>query len=88
VMDFVEGRNLREFYRGRRRFDSLEAAGNHGWCDGWPELRAAAGNHTPRLKMSNVLVSSEGVPQLVDFGLAGMQGPEPKKPRGHEPSDG
>jgi serine/threonine protein kinase len=76
VMDFVEGRNLREFYRARRRFDSLEAAEIMAGVMAGLNYALQQGITHRDLKMSNVLVSSEGVPQLVDFGLAGMQGPD------------
>ena len=77
VMDFVEGRNLREFYRAHRRFGFLEAA--HVIEGVMAGLNYALQQHgiTHRdLKMSNVLLSSDGEPKLVDFGLAGAEGAE------------
>jgi serine/threonine-protein kinase len=75
VMEFIEGRNLREFYRAQRRFSYLEAA--HIVEGVMAGLNYALQQHgvTHRdLKMSNVLLSSDGEPKLVDFGLAGVEG--------------
>jgi len=73
VMEFVEGRNLREFYRARRRFDPLEAAHiMEGVLAGLNYALQRGVTHRD-LKMSNVLLSSDGEPKLVDFGLAGMR---------------
>lgn len=77
VMDFVEGRNLREFYRTKRKFGILEAA--HVIEGVMAGLNYALQTHgiTHRdLKMSNVLLSSDGEPKLVDFGLLGAEGAE------------
>jgi serine/threonine protein kinase len=82
VMDFVEGRNLREFYRARRRFDPLEAAHiMEGVMAGLQYARQQGVTHRD-LKMSNVLLSSDGEPKLVDFGLAGLQGAEEETAEG------
>jgi len=74
VMEFVEGRNLREFVRIRKKLSPMEATQMMiGITDG---LRYAFenGRLTHRdLKMSNVLVSSRGEAKLVDFGLASME---------------
>jgi eukaryotic-like serine/threonine-protein kinase len=76
VMEFVEGRNLLEFYRSRRRFDPLEAAQiMEGVMAGLNYAQQQGITHRD-LKMSNVLLSSDGQPKLVDFGLAGLRGEE------------
>jgi serine/threonine-protein kinase len=76
VMEFIEGRNLREFYRAKRRFDPLEAARiMEGVMSGLNYALQQGITHRD-LKMSNVLLASDGTPKLVDFGLAGLQGAE------------
>lgn len=76
VMDFVEGRNLREFYRARRRFAAMEAARVMEGVMAGLNYALQQGITHRDLKMSNVLLSSDGEPKLVDFGLAGLQGAE------------
>jgi eukaryotic-like serine/threonine-protein kinase len=73
VMEFIEGRNLREFVRIRKKLDSLEATQMMiGITDGLRYAFETARLIHRDLKMSNVLVSSRGEAKLVDFGLASM----------------
>ncbi len=74
VMEFIEGRNLREFYRAKRRFDPFEASRiMEGVLSGLKYALDQGVTHRD-LKLSNILLSSDGEPKLVDFGLAGVQG--------------
>ncbi|MBU4271506.1 MAG: protein kinase [Planctomycetes bacterium] len=72
VMEFIEGRNLREFVRIRKKLDPLEATEMMaGIADGMRYAFEKGLTHRD-LKMSNVLVSSRGEAKIVDFGLASM----------------
>lgn len=74
VMEFIEGQNLRDLYKVRKKFDWPEAAKitadvlsglNHAFQQGVTHRD---------LKMSNVLVASDGTAKLIDFGLAALDG--------------
>ena len=60
VMEFVEGRNLRDFVKVRKKLDPLEATQMiHGMVDGLSYAFKQGITHRD-LKMSNVLISSRG----------------------------
>lgn len=74
VMDFVEGRNLREFVKVRTKLNADEAVKlTIQMADGLRYAFKRGITHRD-MKLSNVLVSSRGVAQLVDFGLAAASG--------------
>ena len=72
VMDFVEGQNLRDFFKVRRRFEPLEATRIVADMMAGLNYAFLKGISHRDLKMSNVIVSSDGDAKLLDFGLAGI----------------
>ncbi len=74
VMDFIEGRDLREFVRIRKKLNAEEALKFSIDIAAGLAYAAEFGIRHRDLKLSNVLMSSTGRAQLVDFGLAAVSG--------------
>ena len=74
VMKFVEGQSLRDFLKIRGRLKPLEATEIVSDIVSGLVHAAEKGVTHRDLKLSNILISSEGVPQIVDFGLAKIAG--------------
>lgn len=72
VMDFVEGQNLRDFIKVRKRLDLQVALGLTADVLAGLEYALAKGVTHRDMKLSNVLISSHGRAKLVDFGLAAI----------------
>jgi len=70
VMKFIEGRNLREFIKIRKKFDPVESTRLVADIAAGLSYAFERGICHRDLKMSNVLVSSHGQAMLLDFGLA------------------
>jgi len=73
VMDFVEGQNLRDFYKVRGKFAPLDATKIVADMMAGLNYAFLKGITHRDLKMSNVIVSSDGEAKLLDFGLAGNE---------------
>ncbi len=78
TMEYVEGSNLRDFLRFRNRLKPGEALPlMMGLARGLQYSLAKGVTHRD-LKPSNILIASNGVAKLVDFGLATIEGDDKK----------
>ena len=71
VMEFIEGRNLREFIKIRGRCEPDEAIRLMKDVAAALDYAQRKGVTHRDIKLSNVLVSGRGIAKLADFGLAG-----------------
>src|SRR5258708_2086775 len=71
-MEFVEGGNLRDFINIRKKLSPQEATKCILDMTSGLDYAFSKGSTHRDLKMTNILMSSQGVAKLVDFGLAGV----------------
>ncbi len=83
VMDFIEGRNLREFVKVRNKLPPKEALNLAIQISDGLDYAFQRGVTHRDMKLSNVLVSSTGIAQLVDFGLAAASSKQTTKVEEH-----
>jgi serine/threonine protein kinase len=76
VMEFVEGGNLRDFLSIRKKLEVKEALVLLEECSFALAYAYMRGLSHRDLKPTNVLIASQGVAKLVDFGLAEIATPE------------
>ncbi len=72
TMEFVEGGNFRELMKARGKFSPQDATRYALEISEGLEYAATLGVTHRDLKLTNVLLSAQGVAKLVDFGLAGQ----------------
>ena len=74
TMEFIEGGNLRDFLKIRGKLQPLETARYAMHMAQALEYALGLGVTHRDLKMTNVLMSNQGIAKLIDFGLATHEG--------------
>ncbi len=77
VMEFVEGGNLRDFLQIRKRIEIREALQLIEESSSALAYAFMRGLTHRDIKPANILIASQGVVKLVDFGLAEIAAPQP-----------
>ena len=72
TMEFVEGGNFRELMKARGKFSPADATRYALDISEGLEYASGMGVTHRDLKLTNVLLSAQGIAKLVDFGLAGQ----------------
>jgi tRNA A-37 threonylcarbamoyl transferase component Bud32 len=74
IMEFVEGGNLRDILARRKKFEPVEAMSFLEEATAGLAHAFSHGISHRDMKLTNILISSQGHAKLVDFGLAGVYG--------------